>query len=124
MKLRKASKSDTAPPPPPKPVTTGPPGAKGQGQVTQGQGQGIYDRVDAPTPPFPVSHAQQAAQLSDSPAPFPVPANHATVSSGNLDDMLGNLNTDLSKQGIMNVPKGHCAACAKPIVGQVRCNLC
>ena len=84
--------------------------------------EGIYDRVDAGTPPFPsnqqqsVSQAQHSAQMTDGPAPFPVSANQ----SGELDDMLGNLNTDLSKQGIMNVPKGHCAACAKPIVGQVR----
>lgn len=38
---------------------------------------------------------------------------------GDLDAMLGNLSTDLNKQGVNTVPKGHCAACAKPIVGQV-----
>ena len=36
-----------------------------------------------------------------------------------LDNMLGNLNKDMSKQGIMTVPKGTCGACQKPIVGQV-----
>jgi len=37
--------------------------------------------------------------------------------------MLGNLSTDMSRQGIMTVPKGHCAACAKPIIGQVCYNM-
>ncbi|XP_074641566.1 paxillin-like isoform X2 [Tubulanus polymorphus] len=36
-----------------------------------------------------------------------------------LDTMLGNLQTDMNKQGVSTVPKGHCAACNKPIVGQV-----
>ena len=39
---------------------------------------------------------------------------------GSLDNMLGNLNADMTKQGIMTVPKGSCAACQKPIVGLVR----
>ena len=38
---------------------------------------------------------------------------------GSLDNMLGNLNADMTKQGIMTVPKGSCAACQKPIVGLV-----
>ena len=37
----------------------------------------------------------------------------------NLEAMLGTLTDDLSRQGISTVPKGHCAACTKPIVGQV-----
>ena len=36
-----------------------------------------------------------------------------------LETMLGNLSTDMSRQGVMTIPKGHCAACTKPIVGQV-----
>ena len=40
-------------------------------------------------------------------------------SSNNLDAMLGNLNTDMSKQGVTIVAKGNCAACNNPIVGQV-----
>ena len=39
--------------------------------------------------------------------------------NNNLEAMLGNLHTDMSRQGVTTVPKGHCAACAKPIVGQV-----
>lgn len=32
------------------------------------------------------------------------------------------LDNDMTRQGVMTVPKGHCAACAKPIVGQVELN--
>eukprot|EP00092_Neocalanus_flemingeri_P054102 GFUD01063703.1.p1 GENE.GFUD01063703.1~~GFUD01063703.1.p1 ORF type:complete len:440 (+),score=90.89 GFUD01063703.1:219-1538(+) len=37
----------------------------------------------------------------------------------NLDDMLGNLQEDMNKQGIKTKQKGVCEACTKPIVGQV-----
>lgn len=37
----------------------------------------------------------------------------------NLDDMLGNLQEDMNKQGVKTKQKGVCAACNKPIVGQV-----
>ena len=36
-----------------------------------------------------------------------------------LDDMLGNLQEDMDKQGIKTTQKGVCSACEKPIVGQV-----
>ena len=37
--------------------------------------------------------------------------------------MLGNLSTDMTKQGVTIVAKGNCAACDNPIVGQVQ-HLC
>jgi paxillin len=37
----------------------------------------------------------------------------------NLDSMLGNLQRDMSVQGVTTVTKGVCAACNKPIIGQV-----
>jgi len=37
----------------------------------------------------------------------------------NLDDMLGNLQEDMDKQGVKTKQKGICFACNKPIVGQV-----
>ena len=53
----------------------------------------------------------------------PGPAGAAgALQDDHLETMLGNLNTDMSRQGIMTIPKGHCAACAKPIVGQVGYN--
>ena len=64
----------------------------------------------APSVPY---NSQQA------PAAFPQPQqNHEQ-----LETMLGNLNTDMTRQGIMTIPKGHCAACRKPIVGQVGTSL-
>lgn len=37
----------------------------------------------------------------------------------NLDHMLGNLQADMSRQGVNTSQKGCCNACEKPIVGQV-----
>lgn len=37
----------------------------------------------------------------------------------NLDHMLGNLQADMSRQGVNTSQKGCCSACDKPIVGQV-----
>nr|CAD7399036.1 unnamed protein product [Timema cristinae] len=37
-----------------------------------------------------------------------------------LDSMLGNLQADMSRQGVNTTQKGCCNACDKPIVGQVR----
>jgi len=36
-----------------------------------------------------------------------------------LDSMLGNLQASMDKQGVSATQKGICAACNKPIVGQV-----
>ena len=36
-----------------------------------------------------------------------------------LDEMLGDLREDMSKQGVKTTQKGICAGCDKPIVGQV-----
>lgn len=37
----------------------------------------------------------------------------------NLESMLGNLQEDMSRQGVNTSQKGCCSACEKPIVGQV-----
>lgn len=39
--------------------------------------------------------------------------------NANLDTMLGDLQSDMSRQGVNTKKKGVCAACNKPIVGQV-----
>ena len=36
-----------------------------------------------------------------------------------LDSMLGNLQTDKNRQGVSTEKKGTCAACNKPIIGQL-----
>ncbi|XP_057332019.1 leupaxin-like isoform X1 [Microplitis mediator] len=41
------------------------------------------------------------------------------VKQNQLDSMLGNLQADMSRQGINTTQKGCCNACEKPIVGQV-----
>lgn len=41
------------------------------------------------------------------------------LSGDQLDSMLGNLHSDVSRQGVNTVAKGHCAACNKQIVGQI-----
>jgi hypothetical protein len=40
-----------------------------------------------------------------------------------LDSMLGNLQADMSRQGVNTTQKGCCNACDKPIVGQVTFNI-
>lgn len=47
-----------------------------------------------------------------------IPATDTPVNTI-LDDMLGNLQEEMDKQGIKTTPKGVCHACEKPIVGQV-----
>ena len=46
-------------------------------------------------------------------------ASPAAPHNNNLENMLGDLSSDMSRQGITTMPKGHCAKCAKPIIGQV-----
>ena len=41
------------------------------------------------------------------------------VRTSQLDSMLGSLQSDMNRQGVSTVKKGICAACNKPIVGQV-----
>lgn len=36
-----------------------------------------------------------------------------------LDSMLGSLQSDMTRQGVSTTKKGECAACTKPIIGQV-----
>ena len=36
-----------------------------------------------------------------------------------LDSMLGTLQSDMTRQGVSTTKKGECAACNKPIIGQV-----
>ncbi|KAK9881781.1 hypothetical protein WA026_017299 [Henosepilachna vigintioctopunctata] len=53
-------------------------------------------------------YPSKATQSQSSPAP-----------KQNLDSMLGNLQADMSRQGVNTSQKGCCSACDKPIVGQV-----
>lgn len=46
-------------------------------------------------------------------------AGHLAPVNDQLDSMLGNLQADMSRQGVNTTQKGCCNACDKPIVGQV-----
>ncbi|XP_018336375.1 paxillin isoform X2 [Agrilus planipennis] len=59
----------------------------------------------------------QHQTISDSQYARPTKASHS--SENNLDSMLGNLQADMSRQGVNTDQKGCCGACEKPIVGQV-----
>ncbi|XP_070571983.1 paxillin-like [Ptychodera flava] len=70
----------------------------------------------------PQPQPQQQVQRS------PAPATVTTVTTthvadqpkgSQLDSMLGHLQSDMNRHGVQTVPKGHCAACNKPIVGQL-----
>jgi paxillin len=48
-----------------------------------------------------------------------VPPTAGSGKQNQLDSMLGNLQADMSRQGVNTTQKGCCNACDKPIVGQV-----
>ena len=56
--------------------------------------------------------------------PAPSNAGAANKEANNqmsrLNDMMDNMNSDMSRQGLQNVPKATCEACQMGIVGQVR----
>ena len=43
----------------------------------------------------------------------------SSAQGGQLESMLGDLQLDMSKQGVTTKTKGLCAACNQPVVGQV-----
>ncbi|XP_054883331.1 paxillin a isoform X3 [Poeciliopsis prolifica] len=89
-----------SPSPPPKPITPPPPP-----KVFISVGcQTEYDPI---FPPLQIQ--SQGIQSTSAPAK---PANK-------LDNMLGNLQSDLNKLGVQTNAKGVCGACKKPIAGQV-----
>ncbi|XP_018357874.1 PREDICTED: leupaxin isoform X1 [Trachymyrmex cornetzi] len=47
------------------------------------------------------------------------PGESQPLKQNQLDSMLGNLQADMSRQGVNTTQKGCCSACEKPIVGQV-----
>ena len=78
----------------------------------------------------PYAKPNKATKSSPSPQPsaniqcqqLTTSAGSSTVASGKqnqLDSMLGNLQADMSRQGVNTTQKGCCNACDKPIVGQV-----
>lgn len=71
---------------------------------------------------FQVHQGPQHQTVSDSQyaRPFKATQSQSTLPlKQNLDSMLGNLQADMSRQGVNTSQKGCCSACDKPIVGQV-----
>lgn len=50
--------------------------------------------------------------------PSDIPASQSRQNVS-LSEMMKTLDDNMTRQGVTTIPKGHCAACAKPIVGQV-----
>jgi len=65
---------------------------------------------------------------SDSPVSAPsthkVPPAAASLPANatNLNALMEDLDRNMTQQGVSTVPKGHCSACSKPIIGQVTCS--
>lgn len=78
---------------------------------------------------YPLNHHQQQ-QLQHPPQPQlppPLPSSSpgmSRVENGQLESMLGDLQFDMNRQGVNTKHKGMCAACSKPIVGQVCLPVC
>ena len=65
------------------------------------------------------SATQELDDLMQSLNTFKLPNREEEPVNTNLDTMLGDLQEDMVKQGIRPTPKGVCAACEQPIMGQV-----
>lgn len=86
---------------------------------TRGSGSGSSDKSDPPYAKPDKSRSKPTSPSEPTTTAAPT-AQTAKISSGvDLDSMLGQLNTDLSKQGIVAASKGLCAACKKPVMGEV-----
>ncbi|XP_072128158.1 transforming growth factor beta-1-induced transcript 1 protein-like isoform X2 [Mobula birostris] len=71
-------------------------------------------KIHSTPPAQPAAQTRVSAVSGD-----PVTARQTDSVEGNLDDMLGKLQSNLLQQGVSTVPKGSCTACRKPIVGQM-----
>jgi len=79
--------------------------------------------TDHPPPMPQSSRAAVMSALSDTvvstSASHSVP-QASTASNGiNLNSLMEDLDRNMTQQGVSTVPKGHCSACSKPIIGQV-----
>eukprot|EP00112_Aurelia_sp_Birch-Aquarium-sp1_P004379 Seg1494.10 transcript_id=Seg1494.10/GoldUCD/mRNA.D3Y31 product=Paxillin protein_id=Seg1494.10/GoldUCD/D3Y31 len=107
VSAQRDSRTPTLSPPEEKPQSTGSsaPGSNAPGSNAPGSGGGM------------VSKTADYAKVDKNHQSFKGKQGAAKVSQ--LDSMLGSLQSDMSRQGVATVTKGVCAACSKPIVGQV-----
>ena len=48
-----------------------------------------------------------------------MPSSRNQSNAVNLNALMDDLDRNMTRHGVPTIPKGHCAACVKPIVGQV-----
>lgn len=75
-----------------------------------------------PTYAKPMKSRSLSSQSPTSPPPTNLTSPTSPtqpIGRQNLDVMLGDLQSDMNRQGVNTKKKGVCAACSKPIVGQV-----
>ncbi|XP_071480245.1 paxillin-like [Diadema antillarum] len=75
-------------------------------------------------PPKPAHPPPSLVNINNTPPAAPPPSQapqpgYAPSQPSQLDSMLGHLHSDVSRQGVQTMAKGICAACQKPIVGQI-----
>jgi hypothetical protein len=71
-----------------------------------------------------IAHTKDTSQMAvtHNSGGSPLPSNGSQTSAVNLGALLDDLDRNMTQYGVTTVPKGHCSACAKPIVGQVNQN--
>ncbi|XP_025089653.1 leupaxin-like isoform X1 [Pomacea canaliculata] len=87
-------------------------------QSTTGQADNSWVQSE-PAYAKPVKSRSLSSQSPTSPPSSNPMSPVQTTPASNLDTMLGDLQSDLNRQGVNIKKKGVCAACNKPIVGQV-----
>lgn len=68
-----------------------------------------------------IAHTRDTSQMAvtHNSGGSPLPSSGSQTNAVNLGALLDDLDRNMTQYGVTTVPKGHCAACAKPIVGQV-----
>ncbi|OWF55345.1 Paxillin [Mizuhopecten yessoensis] len=86
----------------------------------QRQQQMSMPHARSPSPHSEPSYArpQKSRNASQGSAP-PTPAPQPTGYGGQLESMLGDLESDMNRQGVSTTSKGTCGACNQQVVGQV-----
>ncbi|KAL5015690.1 hypothetical protein ScPMuIL_005279 [Solemya velum] len=84
-------------------------------------GQVVSPRPVSPQsdPPYAKPNKSRIASQAVVGSSPPGVVGTSVASEGHLESMLGDLESDMSRQGVATKTKGLCAACKQPVVGQV-----
>jgi len=72
--------------------------------------------IQQPLPQSTQSGSSASATTTDK---MPPASTSLTSNSVSLNALMEDLDHNMIQQGVSTVPKGHCSACSKPIIGQV-----